>query len=384
MAPRVNDDTLIYLNQVVGLGRAVEPGGATVQGVLAQVETQRGGAIVGDGLDYYVGLQRLVLNTRLPTLIGEMALPSPNGTKLVYSLTISTATSLSQQYFELDVPPAKRVLWTTQPPNEYAFVDNLAGFVAIFNDALGRAWEGVGGEEALVPFVEIVDCENRLRMVFPDYEGWAAERREASPPPYELFFNIEALAVLAGWPTKLLTKPGEARDPDGKDVQMLVSRDSGAAPLPPFDSPALYPASGPTPGQAISVCMQAPVTLPAMRFVRVICSLPSQPELVAGGRANDQTKRIFADLSLEGAQRLDGDALVFNGFVNSGTRWVRLTQSGPITGFSTTIELTDWLGRDRVCRFLSPLESATCKYVFCPASLIRNYPADHQFTDELH
>ena len=89
MAPKLNDDTLIYLNQVVGLGRAVEPGGATVQGVLAQVETQRGGAIVGDGLDYYVGLQRLVLNTRLPTLIGEMTLPPPNGTQLVYSLTIS-------------------------------------------------------------------------------------------------------------------------------------------------------------------------------------------------------------------------------------------------------------------------------------------------------
>ena len=108
---RPNDDTLIYLNQVVGQGRVVQPGGAVVEGVLAQVETQRGGAIVGDGLDYYVGLQRLVLNTRLPTLIGELALPSPNGTKLVYSLTITTATETSQQFFELQVPPEKRQLW---------------------------------------------------------------------------------------------------------------------------------------------------------------------------------------------------------------------------------------------------------------------------------
>ena len=130
--------------------------------------------------------------------------------------------------------------------------------------------------------------------------------------------------------------------------------------------------------------MQAPVSLPAMRAVRVICSLPSQPELVAGGLANDRTKRIFADLSLEGAQRLDGDALVFNGFVNSGTRWVCLTQSGPITGFSTMIELTDWMGRDRICQFLSPLSHTTVKYCFCPVSLVRSYPASHEFTDETH
>ena len=148
---------------------------------------------------------------------------------------------MSRAWFELDIPPAKRVLWTSQPSNEYAFVDNLAGFVAMFNSALGRAWGQVDGEEALAPFVEIVACENRLRMVFPDYEGWAAERREASPPPYELFFNIEALALLAGWPTKLLTKPGEARDEFGRDVQMLISRDSGASPLPPFPAPSLYP-----------------------------------------------------------------------------------------------------------------------------------------------
>ena len=46
---RPNDDTLIYLNQVVGQGRAVQPGGSSVEGVLAQVETQRGGAIVATG-----------------------------------------------------------------------------------------------------------------------------------------------------------------------------------------------------------------------------------------------------------------------------------------------------------------------------------------------
>ena len=85
-----------------------------------------------------------------------------------------------------------------------------------------------------------------------------------------------------------------------------------------------------------------------------------------------------------GAQRLDGDALVFNGFVNSGTRWVRLTQSGPITGFSTMLELTDWLGRDRICQFLSPLEHASIKWVFAPTSIVRNYPADHEFTGETH
>ena len=88
MPQKPNDDTLIYLNQVVGQGRAVQPGGSVVEGVQAQVETQRGGAIVGDGLDFYVGLQRLVLNTRLPTLIGEMVVPSPDGVRLVYSLTL--------------------------------------------------------------------------------------------------------------------------------------------------------------------------------------------------------------------------------------------------------------------------------------------------------
>ena len=87
---RPGDDTLVYLNQVIGEGRSFASGSSsTFDGVLAQVDTQRGGAIVEDGLDYYVGLQRLVLNTPLPILIGEMALPSTDGVSLVYSLTIS-------------------------------------------------------------------------------------------------------------------------------------------------------------------------------------------------------------------------------------------------------------------------------------------------------
>ena len=66
---RPGDDTLIYLNQVVGEGRSSTRG--SFDAALAQVDTQRGGAIIEDGLDYYVGLQRLVLNTPLPLLIGE-------------------------------------------------------------------------------------------------------------------------------------------------------------------------------------------------------------------------------------------------------------------------------------------------------------------------
>ena len=129
--------------------------------------------------------------------------------------------------------------------------------------------------------------------------------------------------------------------------------------------------------------MASPVALPAMRTVRVICSLPSQPELVAGGVGNNKAKKIFADLSLEGADRADGDTLIFNGFVNSGCRWIKLTQAGPITGFSTSIELTDYFGTERICKFLSPLNHCSIKIAFVPVSLVRNYPEMHDMDGEV-
>ena len=367
------DDTLVYLNQVVGEGRS-SAGGSSFDVALAQVDTQRGGAIVADGLDYYVGLQRLVLNTPLPILIGELALPSVDGVSLAYSLTITTSAPgfQARAFFRLPVPPARRVLHKSQPSDEYAFVANLAEFCGIFNDALGRAWTDFRqqvGSTFPQPYVEIADCASKLRLVFSSESEWGIPPLGGSAS-YQLFFNAPALAILSGWPIRLITQPGRPLDPDGKDVLMLVGRPTGATRIPP-------PAVDPEGDFSLGVCMVSPVFLPAMRTVRVICSLPSQPELVAGGVANNKTKKIFADLSLEGAERTDGDTLIFNGFVNSGTRYVKLTQSGPITGFSTTIELTDYFGTERICRFLSPLNHAAIKVAFVPVSLIRNYPEAH-------
>ena len=118
--------------------------------------------------------------------------------------------------------------------------------------------------------------------------------------------------------------------------------------------------------------MLTPLRLPAMRAVKVICSLPSQPELVPGGVANNKSEAIFTDLSLEGVE-FDGSALIFNGFVNSGSRPVKLTASGPITNLSVRIEVVDWLGESRVCRFLSPNDHASIKLCYMPLSLVRNY-----------
>ena len=70
------DDTIVYQNVIVGEGRAAPDGGSTFEGVLAQVDAQRGGTIISDGLAYYASLQRLVLSTRLPTLIAELAVPT--------------------------------------------------------------------------------------------------------------------------------------------------------------------------------------------------------------------------------------------------------------------------------------------------------------------
>ena len=80
------DDTIVYQNVNVGEGRVSPDGGATFEGVLAQVDAQRGGTIISDGLAYYVSLQRLVLSTRLPTLIAELAVPTATDT--VYKITM--------------------------------------------------------------------------------------------------------------------------------------------------------------------------------------------------------------------------------------------------------------------------------------------------------
>ena len=89
--------------------------------------------------------------------------------------------------------------------------------------------------------------------------------------------------------------------------------------------------------------------------------------------ANNKSETIFTDLSLEGIE-LDGQALVFNGFTNSNSRPVKLTASGPITNLSVRIEVVDWLGHSRVCRFLSPNDHASLKLAYIPLSIVRNYP----------
>ena len=204
---------------------------------------------------------------------------------------------------------------------------------------------------------------DRLRMVFPDTTATTL-----------LYFNLEALAILAGWPTRLLTKVRDDKNPAGKDVQLLLTPESGATWEPPLAAPAtLNPTILPT-SSALVVEMLTGLSLPAQRTLKVVCSLPSQPELVPGGGANNATQRIFADLSLEGAERgADGDALVYNAFVPGPARWVKLSQKGPITGFQIQIELVDWLGMSRICRFLSPIDHASVKFCYCPLSIIRNY-----------
>ena len=239
-----------------------------------------------------------MLNTPLPLLIGELALPSSDGVSLVYTCTIASSAPGFQAVapFELPIPPARRVFHKSQPSDEYAFVANLAEFCGIFNDALRRAWldfaQQTGQEADQRPYVEIADCASKLRLVFPSASLWGIQA-DGSAAPFQLFFNAPALAILSGWPTRLLTRPGQLLDPDGKDVLMLVGRATGATRIPPptVDGNA-----------SIAVCMLSPVILPTMRTVRVVCSLRSQPELVAGGVANNKTKKIFADLSLEMAE----------------------------------------------------------------------------------
>ena len=337
--------TIIFLSGRVA--QSTMGGGGKFEAVLAQTDVQRGGQIVGDGLHYYVSLQRLVLSTPLPVLIGELG-PEPNGVDLAYELeiagTIGGAAVSTKAIFKLLKPVAEQVPYTTQPSDDYAFVNNLAEYIEIWNDTLGRAWAGVAsvvpGDR---PYVQKIEGLNRLRVVFPAYDLWVA-KPDATPGTdhLDLYFNAKSLAILSGWPTKLLTKPGKALSPQGRDVQMIISPAASGRPVPPFAPPQLYPATTPA-DSAFVIDMLTNVSLPAQRTVKVVCSLPSQPELIPGGVANNRTEAIFTDLSLEGIE-LDGEALVFNAFVNSGSRPVKLTASGPITSLAVRCELVDWLG----------------------------------------
>ena len=144
MPPKA-EDTLVYQNIFVGQGRSVDVGGGTFESVLAQTDVQRGGQIVGEGLNYFVSLQRLVLSTPLPTLIAELG-GEPNGVDLAYTLelvgTISGGPVNAQATFRLLKAPADQVPYTRQPSDEYAFIANVADYVALWNSVLGQAWDG--------------------------------------------------------------------------------------------------------------------------------------------------------------------------------------------------------------------------------------------------
>ena len=83
---------------------------------------------------------------------------------------------------------------------------------------LGRAWgtqtaavgAAYGLEDDNQPYVERVEASGgtRLRMVFPDYDLWG---KPNNPDFLKMFFNLESLAILAGWPTRLRTQVGEQK-----------------------------------------------------------------------------------------------------------------------------------------------------------------------------
>ena len=118
---------------------------------------------------------------------------------------------------------------------------------------------------------------DRLRMVFPE-----------TTAGIQLYFNLEALAILTGWPTQFRTKVGDVRDPQGKDVELLLTRESGATWEPPLAAPAtLKPTVLPT-NSAKVVEMLTGLSLPAQRVVKVVCSLPIAARVGAGRRGQQR------------------------------------------------------------------------------------------------
>ena len=151
------DDTIVYQNVIVGEGRAAPDGGSTFEGVLAQVDAQRGGTIISDGLAYYASLQRLVLSTRLPTLIAELAVPTSSAT--VYELTMVVTTGGTAYTYTRPMllprrPPAQLKVQTTQPRDDYAFVNNIALYIQMWNELLKAAWDGCNSNGALTDLLK--------------------------------------------------------------------------------------------------------------------------------------------------------------------------------------------------------------------------------------
>ena len=109
----------------------------------------------------------------------------------------------------------------------------------MWNEGLGRVWESLAAQSSLdaakQPYVQrVAGSTDRLRMVFPDTTDWGVGK-------LKVYFNIECLAILAGWPTRLLTAVGDTVDPDGLDVELLLSPAAGAKFEPPLPSMNLYP-----------------------------------------------------------------------------------------------------------------------------------------------
>ena len=124
----------------------------------------------------------------------------------------------------------------------------------------------------------------------------------------------------------------------------------------------------------MQVDMTDDLALPAMRTVRVLSSLPGQPELVGGGVSNNAVERIFIDLSLEGVTRGSEDTLIYNAAPTT-SRPVRLTLSGPLTGYHVRVELVDWFGFSRPVILKSRDAHCSIKMAFVRRELIENFQA---------
>ena len=361
---------LIYHNVAVAEG--------SIDGVVAEVDTQRGGAILADATQYYASLQRLVLSTSLPTFIPELQVPSLDGKTLVYTCQLWGGVGAKQinvtQSFELPnkPSPSQRALHQTQPRNDYCHIATQADVIYMWNFMCWKLWQKAKAVQPTLadnwPRVEPVPGSKRLCLKLPYADFF--DENVSSSGNLRLGFNAESATLLKGWPYR-------DDGPDFLGVQLPLrlltsAKLNGHRAGFPMTDVFAWSADGNHTGMRVD--MTDDLTLPAMRTVRVLSSLPGQPELVGGGIANNAVERIFIDLSLEGVTRGSEDTLIYNATPTT-SRPVRLTLSGPLTGYHVRIELVDWFGFPSPVILKSRDAHCSIKMAFVRRELIENFQA---------
>jgi len=379
------ENDVVYLNARVQ-GPTPEESAGLARATPASGTVSRSGVIIQDTNDYYVSVSRVSFDLDIPVAIAPAKFPefTADGLTTRWSLTVRYTDAggnffYGRAYLKLRKEAGEIVTGqTTQPRDLYCAIWTPEEWREILNTALAEAYAacdtaaGGGVLPTQVPFYSFspLPSGGKMRLTVHPFSMWNQAGRGAGTF-LDLFTSFECVNVFNGWAKDLVTPVGAPLDPNGCDYRFVAFSDGyNYSPPNAAGSESLVP-TAPANTTLFIQQLYATQTLPGIRTVAILTSLPTVPEYTPS-RLTNSSERVLTDFFPDFTKTMSGASdttYVYNSAIGDA-RWIKLRGGATINSFEYQVVTVDWLGTVRPIELYSQSEAVDLKLCFAPRRVI--------------